>query len=503
MLGSSEIATGLDKPAIVERATRHRVVQVVPVLLLAGTFLLYSQTWAFSWDESYHLLAAQLIAAGKTPYIDFCFPQTPLNAYWNAGWMSLLGQSWHVAHLFAALLTVVGVLTIADFVARRFPVAEWRLPAAGVTWLAAGSNARVLFNATVGQPYGMCLLALAVAFRFAVSAVAGAGLVRAGLAGLFAGTAAGASLLTAAATPVLLVWLFINNRAGSRWRKCLAFLSGAAVPFFPVFWLFVQAPQQTWFNVVQYHAIFRNLYWPGTTQHDLEVLTSWIDSGQAVTILVLAISGLWYVTRIFDWPKPVKAEFSLCAWLASGLGVEIALAHPTFPQYFLLTVPFLAILAAAGMYGIRSQLAEWGGVAAIWLFALVMVFGLGRALYDRQQYSTWSDYESIAAVVEQVTPTNAPVFAQEPIYFLTRRLPPPGHELSYSHKVYLPAPERARLHIITEDEMKQQVRSGMFATAVSCDDDEIAADGLSELYLKSTPVSDCFVFSGLRRPESH
>src|SRR5450432_3522278 len=55
--------------------------------LYAAVFLVYAETWAFTADEGYHMLAAQLMAAGRTPYIDFCFPQTPLNAYWNAGWM--------------------------------------------------------------------------------------------------------------------------------------------------------------------------------------------------------------------------------------------------------------------------------------------------------------------------------------------------------------------------------------------------------------------------------
>src|SRR5438445_5647294 len=78
--------------------------------LYAAAFLIYSETWAFAWDEGYHLLAAQLILAGKKPYIDFCFPQSPLNAYWNAWWMSVLGQSWRVAHAVAALLTIGAVL---------------------------------------------------------------------------------------------------------------------------------------------------------------------------------------------------------------------------------------------------------------------------------------------------------------------------------------------------------------------------------------------------------
>ena len=79
------------------------------LLLYAAVFLVYAVTWAFTFDEGYHLLAAQLIGAGRTPYIDFCFPQTPLNAYWNAAWMRILGESWQVPHVFAALFTIGAV----------------------------------------------------------------------------------------------------------------------------------------------------------------------------------------------------------------------------------------------------------------------------------------------------------------------------------------------------------------------------------------------------------
>ena len=49
------------------------------VSLYAAVFLVYAETWAFCLDEGYHLVAAQLIGAGKVPYVDFFFPQTLLN----------------------------------------------------------------------------------------------------------------------------------------------------------------------------------------------------------------------------------------------------------------------------------------------------------------------------------------------------------------------------------------------------------------------------------------
>src|ERR1700687_5767190 len=111
------------------------------VALYAVAFLVYAEKWAFTWDESYHLLAAQLIGAGYRPYIDFCFPQSPLNAYWNAGWMHLLGDNWRVPHTFAALCTIGAVVLTARFIFLRFPAPGWRAAAALTAALLTGLNA--------------------------------------------------------------------------------------------------------------------------------------------------------------------------------------------------------------------------------------------------------------------------------------------------------------------------------------------------------------------------
>src|ERR1700686_4398743 len=87
---------------------------------LGAALLLYSQTLAFYWDEGFHLLAAQMIKAGQRPYLDFVFVQTPLNAYWNAAWMRLLGEGWRQVQLIDALLTTGAVLLAAGFLRSRF-----------------------------------------------------------------------------------------------------------------------------------------------------------------------------------------------------------------------------------------------------------------------------------------------------------------------------------------------------------------------------------------------
>lgn len=346
----------------------------------------------------------------------------------------------------------------------------------------------------MAQPYGICLLALAAAFRCAVRAVESESAHYNAAAGLFAGIAAASSLLTAAAVPVLLVWTLIHNRAERRFTKALAFLVAAALPFAPALWLFVLSPRATWFNLVQYHVSYRRLYWPDPNGHDFEVLTSWLKSGPALVLGILAVCGWLYVLRRSDWPRPIQAEFRLCGWLTLGIAAEAGSAHPTFEQYFLLTVPFLAVPAAAGMYAIAVRVfALRYGVRPLLVVATLFSLGLVRLLYDGRDDDDWSVYERLARQIDSVTPSNAPVFATEPIYFLTRRAPPSGFELYYTHRLKLPPSQSALFHLLTYDELRQQVRVGRFATAYECEDDNVKF-GLDHFYRQSKKMGDCTVY---------
>ncbi len=187
--------------------------------LLSAGFIVMSQTKAFVWDEGFHLVAAQLINGGKRPYIDFCFPQTPLNAYWNAGLMRVFGQSWQVVHLGAALFTAGAVALTADYVFTRFPVARWRLACAIVAALFVGTSTIVIEFCFVGQAYGVSLFLIVAAFRVAVLTVRRRNLFLPFAVGLLAGAAADSSLLTSPVLPVLLLWMMFYDEGGNRWSK--------------------------------------------------------------------------------------------------------------------------------------------------------------------------------------------------------------------------------------------------------------------------------------------
>ena len=337
---------------------------VIAAALLGAGILFYSQTAAFTGDEGFHLLAAQLIDKGKRPYIDFAFPQTPLNAYFNALWLRLFGQTWRVPHAVSSVLVIGAALLAAQFVWRRFPALAEVARRRG-----AGDDDRHLDECDGGgiRPAGASLRHMSISYGGCVPV--GGGCRRPRLSGgrfgvgLCAGAAAASSLLTATAAPVYLLWMLFYNRAGNRWIKAAAYCLGGAIPFAPAFWLWMQSPRPVMFNLFEYHLSFRTLYWPKTTQHDLEIMTSWIDSGQALLLLLLSLAGLLFVLFRSQWERSVRREFYLCAWLTLGMCVEIATAHPTFARYFLLMVPFVAILAAVGpLHGKRTPLPARGAL---------------------------------------------------------------------------------------------------------------------------------------------
>jgi len=469
-------------------------------LYLAG-LIVYSQTIAYTGDEGFHFLTDQLIRAGMRPYLDFCYPQASLNNYWNAMWMGVFGESWRAIHVITSFLVVAAILLMADFIFRRLPAAQWRLAAALALLLAAGVNPAVVEYGTLGQAYGMCLFANAAAFRCAVAAVGRRRPWLAMAAGFFAGVAVASSMLSAAAAPVFLAWMFFRNRKGNRWWKTVAAAMGTAVPFAPMLWLFAKGPVQVWFNLVQYHLVFRKLYWTETTQHDLEVITGWIDCGQALILGLLALGGIAFLARRSQWPRELRSEFYLCGWLSLGLTAELCLSHPTFARYFLLLAPFLGVLAAVGLHAAATRLLDSG--RPLWpllLLAFLTALGLGKSFYDRREMRTWPEYEAMARKVLQVTPKDGSIWADEQMYFLTHKRPSPGLEFWYSHKVTLPPAKLALLHIVSEDEVNRRVKAHMFSTVFTCDDDDIDTLGLNNLYSHKAEINDCTVFWGAAPP---
>ncbi len=468
------------------------------LLLVAAALAIYSQTRAFAWDEGFHLLTAQLIARGERPYLDFVFSQTPLNAYWNAGWMRVFGETWHTAHAVAAAMTALAVLLTAGYLFRRFPEPGWRVATAVSAVCLVGLNVAVFEFGTIGQAYGLCMFLIVSAFLCTVAAVGRTGLVFAAMAGFLACAAANSSLLTAPVAPVLLLWMLFCNRAGNRWAKLMAFAGAGAVAFGPLAWLYLHGPRQTIFNVLEYNLLYRQRHWSNAVEHNLEEWSAWIDSPQALMLGLLAVAGLLFVWKRAAWERTQRREFYLCGWLALALMVHISTAVPTFTRYYLLAVPFLAILAGAGLYAVGGRLAApdrpfWPAL----IVCLITGLCLARTLFEGRDDFSWHDAEKIAAKVKEVTPPQALLLADEPIYVVTRHAPPPGMELADSHKLDFPPALAAALHVVPQAELDRRIKAKVYDTVETADDDEqIEKLGLRRLYAHSAEVGDAHVFWG-------
>lgn len=482
----------------IDRGERLYLVLCAFVSMICAGLVVYSQTAAFAWDEGFHLLAAQLIKNGKKPYLDFVFSQTPLNAYWNAGWMWIGGESWRTVHAVAAVCTAGAVMLTADFIFRHLPIPRWRFAAALAAACATGMNVLVVDFGTIGQAYGFCLLLIAAAFRVCIVAVDRKNVLAAVLAGLLGGAAAASSLLTAPVAPVLLLWMVVYNHAGNRWAKAAGFVAGVIAAFLPLIGLLIEAPRQVFFGVIEYNLRYRNLQWEAATSHNIEVMLSWVDSSHALLLGLLAATGLLYIRFKSGWPAAKRAEFYLCGWIALGLGIHISIAHPTFQRYYLLTVPFLAILAVVGIYWITAQMFHPNRpYPAVLLFIVLLSFGLAKALYEEGADWRWVQMEAIAKQVNAVTPHDGALLADEHIYFLSGHRPPSGMELVDSHKLRFDAARSELLHVVSSPALRRSVEAGMFQTVQVCEDGLSFDDlDLTKLYAHQSDVEDCTVYWG-------
>jgi hypothetical protein len=301
--------------------------------------------------------------------------------------------------------------------------------------------------------------------------------------------------------PVLLVWMLVCNRAGRRLAKGAAFVAGAVVSQVPLLALFVQSPLNVRFCVFDYNMLYRTVEWKGSWRQNFEVYISWIDSTTALLLLVFGVIGLLFVAFRAGWERRLRSEFYLCGWLALALIVHISTARPTFSRYYLLAVPFLAILAAAGFNWVGTRLYDPDRplLPALALI-LLMVLAQGKSQYDSREDFTWRTFEIVSQKVAEVTPPHAALRADEQVYFLSKIRPPSGMELNDSHKLDFPPALARQYHLISGKELERRFKAGAFDTYQTCDDDsDIDFPALDKLYEHQAKADTCHVFWGARR----
>jgi hypothetical protein len=479
--------------------SRDWIFLAVAGAVLFAAMLVFSQTYAWYGDEEFELLAGQLINAGRTPYRDFFHMHAPLYIYLNALWMRLAGEGWRAAHAFSAICSAGAAILLSSFWFDRMQERRWKVAAAVATAALFGLNFNVLLYGTIGQAYGICLLLSVAAFLLALRSVDRAGYAAAFATGLCAGGATASTLLAAPIGPILWIWMMTYNRTGSRLCKSLGFLSGAAIPFVPLALLAAKAPRQVWFSLIMFPLYHRGLSFRGEARWNFQVMTGWLGSPQGMLLALLVVVGLLFLFLRSDYDRRQRSPFYLCIWLAGGLAVYLAIPYPTFPQYFVLLLPYVSILATLGLYAvgtrISNSLAPWPVLVAV---IAVFVAGLAKSAYSRpKEYrARWPRIEAVAHELNRVTPRGAAILADDGIYFAAHRIPLRGLENSYGRLMRV-SPELAKtLNVEPRATVLEWVAAGRFATISSCwpydrRDDPLA---LYRLYPNHRTVKGCDLF---------
>ncbi len=459
--------------------------------------MVYAQTLAFAWDEGFHLLAAQLILKGMRPYIDFFHAQTPLYAYWNAFWMRIFGDTWRTAHAVSSLSTTLALWLVGGYVLDRFDGGvwrgNWRLPLAVAAVLMVGLNSQVVQFCTIGQGYGICLLAVVAAFRFAVANVKRDDARFAFGAGFFAGVAAASSLLTAPMGPVVFVWMLLSP--GARLKRALAFLGGGLIPFLPLIKLFVQSPKVVLFGAVKFHLFYRTVDWSESGKQNVDVALGWLESTHAMIFGLLVLLALVFLART-EIPMALRRELRLCIWLAAVEGAYLLYVRPTFGRYYLFIVPFVTILSVVGLYYAGTHIGRpQKPLPTMLLLTVLMGLGVGRTINGGKGDYRWSDWVKLAKKVDEVTRPNGVIDADEAVYFIAHRTPPSGMEYSDTHKLRLSKELSDELHVFSKEELARRVKAGTYDTIATCeDDDKVNEDNIPTLYRQKVTIGDCAVY---------
>ena len=193
-----------------------------------------------------------------------------------------------------------------------------------------------------------------------------------------------------------------------------AFVAGSVIPFLPVLYLFSIGPRQVMFGIFDYQFRYRQVGWSGAMEHNIGVFTSWIDSSQAFLLLLLSVTSLVFVAYRSGWSQRQRAEFYLCGCLALTLAIHISMALPAFERYYLLTAPFLGILASAGLYFVGTRLYTADRpVLSLFVFALLFSLSLAKRLIEDRNDLRWRDFERMATKIDAVTPPDGMLLSWE------------------------------------------------------------------------------------------
>ncbi len=353
---------GLGSPSSVWRS---RIGLGVLLLGLAVAALAARAVVSYNSDDSHFAMAAQLVAEGHTPYLDFPFFQTPYAPYiYAAALAAQLSPYKYLSLRLVNLLFCLASIAIVYFACKKISGND-RVALAG-TLLFASSE---YLNQAAEQlnSYGIANLFAVLSFTILVVAHRRVGL-SALLSGLCLGGAIGSKLYYVVLAPPLLVFAStaatpcsprISLRLGGAWLVGLGF--GLA----PAGLLALRDATVFWFDNYGYHLL--NAEWRESTNFErgmsipgkLKFLTQVLATP---VFLATAILGYFLYSRVrsdapFQFTRVAHREVRIFLLAFASVAVTFAAAmipRPLWASYFLAPLPF-SVFVLASLYKVINE----------------------------------------------------------------------------------------------------------------------------------------------------
>lgn len=377
----------MNLPRWLRRAAPGTLASLVALPLLFAV----AMTKDFSHDEHQHIAGGALFARhGLLPYRDFPYFHTPYLVF-VYGW--LFGGGNHlllIARTFSAVCASlsVGVLCAGAWSILRTWPRSARL--AGTTGAGLLMLSTPLFSRTAGHAWNQepstlfALLAVVLVMEAAPLWRLRSSVF---LAGGCLGLAVGFRVTFAPMALPLLCIIYFGPMGIGRSRIALLgwFSLGAVLALGPTFWLFVIAPEQTFFDVFGFARANLAYRLAGNAPRNISAASKLGYALQELT--VRGVAPLALVAALFHYWRAGRSGATRHSLLALGALAPFLLAGslaptPLYPQYFYPLIPFCVLGAVYALAPARGHSQAWGSAVLTMSCLLSLSVGVALPYYD-------------------------------------------------------------------------------------------------------------------------
>jgi len=414
---------------------------LLPAAIVSAFVIPAAALRALDDDEGYLALAAKLVAHGKTPYVSFWFSQAPLMPYVYGGWGQIFHNSWYVLRALSVLLTVALGCIMYVHVLRRW--SSRRLATLAVL-LYATIPLGFQWYPTV-KTYALTTLLLFAAYVWAESNTARAWFVS----GILLGLAVDVRLLVASA--VVAFAFYARRHIGQ-------FLIGLAIGLLPVVWLFVIGPARFLNDTLATHTARRSMSLTENLSQKVRIVARVLVEPHFLFLVVIALLLAALSIR--------RKRLPLSVAIAATLAITSLLPTPSYAQYFVTLIPFLAVAAIEliDLLTISAKVIELRVLAVV---ALLLLLPAGWSLHHITSSDSTrrvADVRRASRAVNRLTHENEVVLAFWPGFvYETHARQMPGLESDSApaavDNIHLSPARAAKYRMLSSGEISSAIRN--------------------------------------------